>query len=223
MNSRGNITGRLYWGLEQVNHSREQREKEPLTFTLNMAIGTHKKQVNVAMGCDLIFVDGPFGMIADAEWDVYSASFYSYMGGLCLTTMDRAGMVILFVPESSVRTEMTVAGQTIHIFRQQAIIDAFCASSNGWPLQWYCHPQVQYWHRGACQIGNNASGPQPVLQPYVVLHLVTDPKENAKNKLKRWSPLRCTVGKGVTGYTNCMVRMNFCTNNIVKGYNRIRL
>lgn len=118
--------------------------------------------------------------------------------------MDRAGLVILFVPEASVRTEITVAGQKVSIFRQQAIIDAFCASSKGWPLQWYCHPQLQYWHRGACQIGNNASGPQPVLQPYVVLHLVSDPKDNAKNKLKRWSPLRCTVGKGVTGYTNCM-------------------
>eukprot|EP00854_Cymbomonas_tetramitiformis_P025793 gene25793-31556_t len=77
----------------KVNHSREQREKDPLSFTLNMAfLGNSKKQVNVPMGCDLIFVDGPFGMIADAEWDVYSASFYSYMGGLCLTSMDRAGM-----------------------------------------------------------------------------------------------------------------------------------
>ncbi|KAK3281872.1 hypothetical protein CYMTET_10357 [Cymbomonas tetramitiformis] len=194
------LTGLLDFGIK-VNDSLAERNKCARSNQVMVNWRSAKTLQHTRYGVDLIFVDGPFGLFSEV-WDTYSTDFYSYMGGICMSTMDYGGIVILFLPDSTTRSNVTINGKTCAISRQQAIIDAFCASTTGWPLKWTCHQTVQYWNRGGGRIGNNAAGPVSVLQPYVLLHLVEDP--SMSNKLPKWAPLRSTVGKFANAFTNIM-------------------
>eukprot|EP00854_Cymbomonas_tetramitiformis_P002138 gene2138-2837_t len=120
----------------KVNASRVLRSKPGRAFqTMLNFRGKKQLMEGSRYGCNLVFVDGPFGVYNEV-WDTYSCSFYTYMGGLCMNMMHIGGTVILFLPESMLRTMVNVKGHQIYISKQQAIIDAFCAAtSDGWPLK----------------------------------------------------------------------------------------
>eukprot|EP00854_Cymbomonas_tetramitiformis_P032188 gene32188-40730_t len=188
----------------KVNASRVHRSKPERAFRTMMDFRGKKQLIEGSLyGCNLVFVDGPFG-VYDEVWDTYSSSFYTYMGGICMNMMHIGGTVILFLSESMLRTTVNVKGVQLSISKQQAIIDAFCATtSDGWPLKWNCHPVIQYWSRGQVNTGRNISSPKNVLQPYALLYLADNPKDDT-NKLKKWEPLRNTIGQFKDMFTNLM-------------------
>eukprot|EP00854_Cymbomonas_tetramitiformis_P028127 gene28127-34811_t len=76
----------LEFGIK-VDQSLADRNKRERSNKVMVNFRNEKTLMHTRYGVDLIFVDGPFGRFPEV-WDTFSTDFYSYMGGICMSTID---------------------------------------------------------------------------------------------------------------------------------------